>query len=87
MVAGAAFSVRAPSRAASAAITGLRKRTSGAVHSAWVENYTRPSQVRRSHLSYVLYDAFLGFGDRSFTIPLAVLFAETQAGQPTQIPY
>lgn len=46
-----------------------------------VENYTRPSQVRRSHLSYVLYDAFLGFGDRSFTTPLAQLFEETQAGQ------
>lgn len=46
-----------------------------------VENYTRPSQVRRSHLSYVLYDAFLGFGDRSFTVPLAQLFEEGRAGQ------
>ena len=46
-----------------------------------VENYSRPSQVRRSHLSYVLHDAFLGFGDRSFTTPLAQLFDETQPGQ------
>lgn len=41
-----------------------------------VENFTRPSPVRRTHLSYVLYDAFMGFGDRSFTTPLAQLFEE-----------
>lgn len=50
-----------------------------------VENYTRPSQVRRSHLSYVLYDAFLGFGDRSFTMPLAQLFEEARAGQQREM--
>lgn len=50
-----------------------------------VENYTRPSQVRRSHLSYVLYDAFLGFGDRSFTMPLAQLFEEARTGQQREI--
>lgn len=51
-----------------------------------VENYTRPSQVRRSHLSYVLHDAFLGFGDRAFTTPLAQLFAEAQPGHHTGMP-
>lgn len=50
-----------------------------------VENYTRPSQVRRSHLSYVLYDAFLGFGDRAFTTPLAQLFEEARAGQQREM--
>lgn len=38
-----------------------------------VENFSRPSPVRRTHLSYVLHDAFTGFGDRSFTMPLVQL--------------
>jgi hypothetical protein len=36
-------------------------------------------------LSYVLYDAFLGFGDRSFTTPLAQLFEEAQADQQREM--
>jgi hypothetical protein len=44
-----------------------------------VANYTRPREVRRTHLSFTLFDAFLGFGDRAFTVPLAQLFAAVYA--------
>lgn len=46
-----------------------------------VSNYTRPREVRRTHLSYTLFDAFLGFGDHAFTVPLAQLFEETYGTQ------
>ncbi|MBY0242460.1 MAG: hypothetical protein K2X55_24415 [Burkholderiaceae bacterium] len=39
-----------------------------------VANYTRPREVRRTHLSFALFDTFLGFGERAFTLPLAQLF-------------
>lgn len=39
-----------------------------------VDNYTRPREVRRTHLSFALFDTFLGFGERAFTLPLAQLF-------------
>ncbi len=44
-----------------------------------VANFTRPREVRRTHLSFTLFDAFLGFGDRAFTVPLAQLFAAADA--------
>lgn len=46
-----------------------------------VANYTRPREVRRTHLSFTLFDAFLGFGDCAFTQPLGALFEDTGAGQ------
>lgn len=49
-----------------------------------VANYTRPREVRRTHLSFTLFDAFLGFGDRAFTVPLAQLFDDAGAGQQRQ---
>jgi len=49
-----------------------------------VANYTRPREVRRTHLSFTLFDAFLGFGDRAFTVPLAQLFGDAGAGQLRQ---
>ena len=44
-------------------------------------SYVRPREVKRTHLSCTLFDAFLGFGDRAFTVPLAQLFDEEGDGR------
>ncbi|WP_139143799.1 MULTISPECIES: hypothetical protein [unclassified Janthinobacterium] len=41
-----------------------------------VKGFKRPQEIMRSQLSYTLHDFFLGFGDRSYTQPLAALFTE-----------
>lgn len=56
-------------------VSNCQRRIDQARVKEWeVSNYTRPREVRRTQLSYTLFDAFLGFGDRAFTVPLAQLF-------------
>lgn len=45
-----------------------------------IKPYSRPKSVRRSELSYTLHDAFLGFGERAFTLPIEQLFEPTLSG-------
>jgi tetratricopeptide (TPR) repeat protein len=63
-------------------VNNCQRRIDHARLNEWkVSNYTRPREVRRTQLSYTLFDAFLGFGDRAFTVPLAQLFEEAYDGQ------
>lgn len=63
-------------------VSNCQRRIDQARVKEWeVSNYTRPREVRRTQLSYTLFDAFLGFGDRAFTVPLAQLFEEAYGTQ------
>jgi len=68
--------------AGNAVVGNCQRRVDLARVKQWeVENFIRAREVRRTHLSFTLFDAFLGFGDRAFTVPLAQLFEEERGGR------
>lgn len=63
-------------------VGNCQRRIEEAREKKWaVTGYKRPPQVRRSHVSVVLFGAMLRMGDRAFHAPLAKLFEDNGAGQ------